>query len=40
VGREEMSEQMHLITEEVFPRLGEPIERRPRTGQMMTGQGV
>jgi alkanesulfonate monooxygenase SsuD/methylene tetrahydromethanopterin reductase-like flavin-dependent oxidoreductase (luciferase family) len=40
IGREEMIEQMHLVTEEVFPRLGEPIERRPRTGQMMTGQGV
>jgi hypothetical protein len=29
---------MHLVTEEVFPRLGEPIERRPLTGRMMTGQ--
>ena len=27
--REEMTEQMHLVAEEVFPRLGEPIERRP-----------
>jgi alkanesulfonate monooxygenase SsuD/methylene tetrahydromethanopterin reductase-like flavin-dependent oxidoreductase (luciferase family) len=27
--REEMNEQMHLVAEEVFPRLGEPIERRP-----------
>ena len=25
--REEMIEQMHLVAEEVFPRLGEPIER-------------
>ena len=25
-------EQMHLVAEEVFPRLGEPIERRPITG--------
>jgi alkanesulfonate monooxygenase SsuD/methylene tetrahydromethanopterin reductase-like flavin-dependent oxidoreductase (luciferase family) len=30
--REEMAEQMHLVAEEVFPRLGEPIERRPLTG--------
>ena len=30
--REEMNEQMHLVAEEVFPRLGEPIERRPITG--------
>ena len=30
--REEMIEQMHLVAEEVFPRLGEPIERRPITG--------
>ena len=29
--REEMTEQMHLVAEEVFPRLGEPIERRPLT---------
>jgi ABC-type Na+ transport system ATPase subunit NatA len=29
--REEMNEQMHLVAEEVFPRLGEPIERRPLT---------
>jgi alkanesulfonate monooxygenase SsuD/methylene tetrahydromethanopterin reductase-like flavin-dependent oxidoreductase (luciferase family) len=27
--REEMDEQMHLVVEEVFPRLGEPVERRP-----------
>ena len=27
--REEMNEQMHLVAEEVFPRLGEKIERRP-----------
>jgi hypothetical protein len=27
-----MTEQMHLVAEEVFPRLGEPIERRPITG--------
>ncbi len=27
--REDMNEQMHLVAEEVFPRLGEPIERRP-----------
>ncbi len=30
--RDEMTEQMHLVAEEVFPRLGEPIERRPITG--------
>ncbi|MEY2416606.1 MAG: hypothetical protein QOH53_1940, partial [Ilumatobacteraceae bacterium] len=30
--REEMIEQMHLVAEEVFPRLGEPIVRRPITG--------
>jgi alkanesulfonate monooxygenase SsuD/methylene tetrahydromethanopterin reductase-like flavin-dependent oxidoreductase (luciferase family) len=35
VGREEMNEQMHLVVEEVFPRLGEPIERRPLTGRPM-----
>jgi alkanesulfonate monooxygenase SsuD/methylene tetrahydromethanopterin reductase-like flavin-dependent oxidoreductase (luciferase family) len=28
VGTEEMEEQMHLVTEEVFPRLGETVERR------------
>jgi alkanesulfonate monooxygenase SsuD/methylene tetrahydromethanopterin reductase-like flavin-dependent oxidoreductase (luciferase family) len=27
--REEMDEQLHLVAEEVFPRLGERIERRP-----------
>jgi hypothetical protein len=27
--REQMDEQMHLVAEEVFPRLGETIERRP-----------
>jgi alkanesulfonate monooxygenase SsuD/methylene tetrahydromethanopterin reductase-like flavin-dependent oxidoreductase (luciferase family) len=32
LGREEMIEQLHLVVEEVFPRLGEPIERRPLTG--------
>jgi hypothetical protein len=31
--REEMNEQMHLVADEVFPRLGEPIERRPVTGR-------
>jgi alkanesulfonate monooxygenase SsuD/methylene tetrahydromethanopterin reductase-like flavin-dependent oxidoreductase (luciferase family) len=31
--REEMNEQMHLVVEEVFPRLGEPIDRRPLTGR-------
>ena len=30
--REEMDEQMHLMVEEVFPRLGETVERRPLTG--------
>ncbi len=30
--RADMNEQMHLVAEEVFPRLGEPIERRPVTG--------
>ena len=30
--RDDMNEQMHLVAEEVFPRLGEPIERRPLTG--------
>ena len=29
LSREEMNEQMHLVAEEVFPRLGEKIERRP-----------
>lgn len=29
LSREEMDEQLHLIAEDVFPRLGEPIERRP-----------
>jgi hypothetical protein len=24
-----MIEQMHLVTEEVFPKLGEKVERRP-----------
>jgi len=33
ITREEMNEQMHLVVEEVFPRLGEPIERRPLTGR-------
>jgi alkanesulfonate monooxygenase SsuD/methylene tetrahydromethanopterin reductase-like flavin-dependent oxidoreductase (luciferase family) len=27
--REEMTEQLHLVVEEVFPRLGEKVERRP-----------
>jgi hypothetical protein len=27
--REDIDEQMHLMVEEVFPRLGEPVERRP-----------
>ena len=27
--REEIDEQFHLVAEEVFPRLGEPLERRP-----------
>jgi alkanesulfonate monooxygenase SsuD/methylene tetrahydromethanopterin reductase-like flavin-dependent oxidoreductase (luciferase family) len=27
--REEMNEQMHLVIEEVFPRLGETVDRRP-----------
>jgi len=26
---EDIDEQMHLMVEEVFPRLGEPVERRP-----------
>jgi hypothetical protein len=26
--REEIDEQMHLVVEEVFPRLGENVERR------------
>ena len=30
--REEMTEQMHLVAEEVMPRLGETIERRPLPG--------
>jgi alkanesulfonate monooxygenase SsuD/methylene tetrahydromethanopterin reductase-like flavin-dependent oxidoreductase (luciferase family) len=29
VTREEMTEQMHLVAEEVLPRLGEKMERRP-----------
>jgi alkanesulfonate monooxygenase SsuD/methylene tetrahydromethanopterin reductase-like flavin-dependent oxidoreductase (luciferase family) len=28
--RQEMDEQLHLVAEEVFPKLGEPMERRPR----------
>ena len=27
--RDEIDEQLHLVAEEVFPRLGEPLERRP-----------
>ena len=27
--REEIDEQMHLVVEEVLPRLGETVERRP-----------
>jgi alkanesulfonate monooxygenase SsuD/methylene tetrahydromethanopterin reductase-like flavin-dependent oxidoreductase (luciferase family) len=27
--RQQIDEQLHLVAEEVFPRLGEPIERRP-----------
>lgn len=30
--RPEIDEQMHLMMEEVFPRLGEPVERRPLPG--------
>ena len=33
--REEMNKQMHLVADEVFPRLGEPIERRRVTGRML-----
>ena len=29
LSREHIDEQMHLVAEEVFPRLGEPVERRP-----------
>ncbi len=29
IGTEEMNEQLHLVIEEVFPRLGESVERRP-----------
>jgi alkanesulfonate monooxygenase SsuD/methylene tetrahydromethanopterin reductase-like flavin-dependent oxidoreductase (luciferase family) len=29
---EDIDEQMHLMVEEVFPRLGEPVERRPLPG--------
>ena len=29
VSRDEMNEQMHFIADEIFPRLGEKIERRP-----------
>jgi alkanesulfonate monooxygenase SsuD/methylene tetrahydromethanopterin reductase-like flavin-dependent oxidoreductase (luciferase family) len=32
ITREEMIEQMHLTIEEVFPRLGETVDRRPITG--------
>ena len=28
VSRDEMNEQMHFIADEIFPRLGEKIERR------------
>ncbi len=27
--REEIDEQLHLVAEEVIPRLGETVERRP-----------
>lgn len=27
--REEIDDQLHLVAEEVFPRLGEPLQRRP-----------
>jgi hypothetical protein len=30
--REDMNEQMHLVAEEVFPRLGETLDRRPIPG--------
>jgi hypothetical protein len=30
--RNEIDEQMHLVAEEIFPRLGEKIERRPLPG--------
>ena len=33
IGQQEMIEQMHLMIEEVFPKLGEPVERRPLTGR-------
>jgi hypothetical protein len=29
VTREEMNEQMHLVAEEVMPKLGEKMDRRP-----------
>jgi hypothetical protein len=29
LSREEMNEQMHLVAEEVMPRLGEKMDRRP-----------
>ncbi len=32
LARDEMNEQMHLVIEEVFPRLGEAVERRPLPG--------
>jgi alkanesulfonate monooxygenase SsuD/methylene tetrahydromethanopterin reductase-like flavin-dependent oxidoreductase (luciferase family) len=32
ITQDEMIEQMHLTVEEVFPRLGEPVERRPLDG--------
>jgi hypothetical protein len=32
--REEIAEQFHLVRDEVFARLGEPIERRPLTGSL------
>jgi hypothetical protein len=30
-----MNEQMHLVAEEVFPRLGETIDQRPLTGSAL-----
>ena len=34
LSRSEIAEQFHLVHDEVFPRLGEPIERRPLTGSL------
>jgi len=36
LSREEMNEQMHLMVEEILPRLGETVDRRPAFGTPLT----